>query len=478
MSELLSFILAQEDFRETRLQSLYSDLVSLQTTNSAGYTANTTAWKLVLSKACSKALITSSAGGGSSPDTLILPVTPSLLTSLSIPGFGAPTGLGCVINDGLASGEFIPLKGFLGREESIYYKPWVDPWKVIGWGLRQVGIGGGGAASDKLVGGDVVVVRNVEDVAKQVLRAVSRRSRDIDRVMTLETFEHELGGMLGKEDHKLSERDIKVLVKHLTRDLGEAKVEGKTIKFKTPDSPLTPITKSDITTAQLKHLILTQNLKVDALSSKISKLQNKAKTAAASNNKITALSALRSKKMTEEHLQTATNSLTQLENVLMKIEQAVDNATLIETLEQSSKVLEKLNKETGGVERVETVMDELADQMMETDEISRVVGETGAIKMDEVDDEVQAEFAELMRAEEEKSRKIAGEEREKREAEEAAKLAKMLAELTVADKPPVASEGVDVVERGKGVEAEAIQEVKNMKEEDKKRDGEQEALPA
>ncbi|KAK6499745.1 hypothetical protein TWF481_010101 [Arthrobotrys musiformis] len=426
MSELLSFILAQEDFRKARLPSLYSDFAPLQTVNPDGYTANITAWKSALSKATYAGLIPSSS------DHFVLPVTPLLLPSLTTREYGTPA-LGCVINEGIASEEFIPLKSFLAREGSIYYKPWVDPWKVLSWGLKQAGVGGGGVSA-KLVNGEVVVVKNVEEVSGRVVKVISRGQRDVDRIMTLETLEHEVGRILGGE-MQLSERDMKVLVKYLSRDLGQASVQGKTIKFKPADSPLQPILQSDITTAQLKHLIITQNLKVDALSSKITALQEKAKQAVLAKNKITALSALKSKKMTEEHLQTVTNSLSSLESVLMKIEQAVDNAALIDTLEQGSKVLAGLNKVTGGVERVEKVMDELQEQMDETDEISRIVTEPGTAKLDEIEGDVQEEFEMLLKEEKERETKLEEGRRQDAEAEEA-KLLERLAGLNVADKEP------------------------------------------
>ncbi|KAF3204123.1 hypothetical protein TWF106_001638 [Orbilia oligospora] len=432
MSELLSFILTQEDFRKARLPSLYSDFAPLQTVNPDGYIANITAWKTALSKATYAGLIPSST---SSTDHLILPITSLLLPSLTTREYGTPS-LGCVINEGIASEEFIPLKNFLAREGSIYYKPWVDPWKVLSWGLRQVGVGGG-AVSAKLVNGEVVVVKNVEEVSQKVIKVISRGQRDIDRIMTLETLEHEIKNIIDKKI-QLSEKDMKVLVKHLSRDLGEASVQGKTIKFKPADSALQPISQSDITTAQLKHLIITQNLKVDALSSRITALQTKAKQAVLANNKITALSALKSKKMTEEQLQTVTNSLSSLESVLMKIEQAVDNAALIDTLEQGSKVLAGLNKITGGVERVEKVMDELQEQMDETDEISRIVTEPGTTKLNEIEDDVQEEFEALIKEEKERERKLE-EERKRKIEEEDAKLLERLAGLNVADQIPQAA---------------------------------------
>ncbi|KAJ6259254.1 LOW QUALITY PROTEIN: hypothetical protein Dda_6153 [Drechslerella dactyloides] len=466
----------------SRLPSLYSDFTPLQTVNPDGYTANTAAWKAALAKASYAGLIPLSSSASTSQDRLILSITPALLPALTTREYGTPMGVGCAVNDAVAAGEMMPLKVFLSQEQSIYYKRWVDPWKVISWGLSQIGVGGGsggGAAKAKLANGELVVVKNVEDVSRRVVKALGRSSAEMDRIMTLEMLEHGMGDLLQADGTRLSERDVKVIVKHLTRDLGEARVEGKvpsltetlypsfqkysvlmntTIKFKSPGGALSPISQSDITTAQLKHLIYTQHLKTDALSSKITALNTKARTAAAANNKITALSALKSKKMTEAHLQNILNNLSSLESVLSKIEQASDNVALLETLEQGSKVLAKLNKETGGIERVEKVMDELQERMEETDEVTRIVGEPGSIKMDEVEDDVQEELEKLLQ-----------EEKKLKEEEEAKALADKLNGLTVTDGP--------VAEKGQNVEGQAKREIADLKEADKRRDVE-EPLPA
>lgn len=214
-----------DNFVRARLPSLYSDFTSLQTSNPEGYTANATAWKTALSQAALAGLLPGTSGH---TDRLLLSCTPSLSSHLAIPDFGIPPALGTVVNDGLLHGEFMVLKEFLGREASIFYKPWIDPWKVMSWGLRQVGIGGGGAIGGKMVRGEVVIMKNVEEISKVVIQAKSRQqqARQVDRVLTLDTLEHEVAALLGPE-RGLSERDLKVLVKYITRDLGEATLEGK-----------------------------------------------------------------------------------------------------------------------------------------------------------------------------------------------------------------------------------------------------------
>jgi len=51
----------------------------------------------------------------------------------------------------------------LAQQESIYHKRWVDPWQILSWTMRQVGLSSGSAgASKKLSTERLVVVKNVE----------------------------------------------------------------------------------------------------------------------------------------------------------------------------------------------------------------------------------------------------------------------------------------------------------------------------
>jgi charged multivesicular body protein 7 len=75
----------------------------------------------------------------------------------------------------------------------------------------------------------------------------------------------------------------------------------------------------------------------------------------------------------------------------MKIEQAADQVELVRVMEASSRVLGSQNKEVGGVERVEGVVDRLREEMEKTDEVGQVVGEFGkeGVGEGEVDDELE-----------------------------------------------------------------------------------------
>ena len=65
---------------------------------------------------------------------------------------------------------------------------------------------------------------------------------------------------------------------------------------------------------------------------------------------MSALAALRSKKLNETALAQRTETLSQLEEVYSKVEQAADQVAIVRVMEASAGVLRNLHAEVGGVE--------------------------------------------------------------------------------------------------------------------------------
>jgi hypothetical protein len=60
--------------------------------------------------------------------------------------------------------EMVPLKDFLKSKESIYKTSWLpSPWKVLQWGLRQVGVIGQPQSPEKLSAGSFRCGRDLEE---------------------------------------------------------------------------------------------------------------------------------------------------------------------------------------------------------------------------------------------------------------------------------------------------------------------------
>ena len=172
--------------------------------------------------------------------------------------------------------------------------------------------------------------------------------------------------------------------------------------------------------------------------SQVSKLEQTAREAVSAKRVTAAKSALRSKKLADTKLQQRTATLTQLEDVYAKIEQASDQVELVRVMQASSQTLRNLNRQTGGVEKVQDVREALREDMMDADEIGQALNEVSAGDVDEgeVEDELEAlEKVEREKREEaerkEKEIKEAAEEKEKERKveEEAEQTRKRLAAL-------------------------------------------------
>ena len=106
-------------------------------------------------------------------------------------------------------------------------------------------------------------------------------------------------------------------------------------------------------------------------------------------------------------------------------------------MEASAGVLKGFNKQIGGVERVEDVVENLREEMTKTGEVTQVITEgqmAGQVDEDEIDGELEAMETEQMREVEEREK----ETRRKRQEEEAEQTRRRLAEI---DQPkPVTEE--------------------------------------
>lgn len=130
------------------------------------------------------------------------------------------------------------------------------------------------------------------------------------------------------------------------------------------------------------------------LSTRITTLAARASSSVKTGNRVSALSALRSKKLAEKNLEQRSDTLHKLEEVYTRIEQAVDQVEIVKVMDASAGVLRSLNKTVGGVENVENVIERLQEEMGKVDEVGKVLEEplnAGAVVDEgEIDDELEA----------------------------------------------------------------------------------------
>lgn len=405
--------------------------------NPDGYQANISAWRQALSDLVAKGKISHR---GSSPVHFVLKLDDSLLRSLEHKEFGQPLALGTVVREATAGRDFIPLQDFEKSQQSIYQRSWAGlPWSVMSWTLRQLGVVDPARGDDKLPTGQYVIVKNMEAAAKELGDLMAEKVSRFDRVFSRAQFQKAFSAALVKGQH-LTDSDLDVLLKFLSRDKEVIEYDGKTIRIK-GSGEQSGITKEDAAIASLKELTESLKHQADLLNTRIDELSQTAKDAVTKKNRVAALAALKSKKIAETSLATRYATLNQLEEVSAKLEQAADNVQLVNVMEASSGALASLNAQVGGAERIDAVMDRLREQSSATDEVSAILAESTGEVIDEtaLDDELEAMEAQEREKEEEKTKSKEAEEQKARDEREAAEAQKKLDEL-----PDVPADGEEI----------------------------------
>ncbi|KAL5045488.1 hypothetical protein BDW71DRAFT_78401 [Aspergillus fruticulosus] len=433
MSDLLNYILSQDSFRKNRLPSLYSDFSIQKKINPDGYQVNVAAWEQALTKAAKNGYISShtlsrNSGDGKAQrhraNHLTLHVDEWLLRELESPELGRPVALGAVFEDAVWNRTMVPVRLYKASAASLRKPQWslidttaLSPWNVMTWGLKQIRgvVVGSGFDAPRLQTQELVLVGNLQEAGEKLVKQMLGASPSkTDLVFSKESFMETFGTVLD-EDSELSDTDFDILLLYLSRDKGAIAYDGKTIRFRpTNDSPR-EITEQDTAISSIKSLTATMRRQVQNLEKKIAELNATAKAALSDKNRVSALAALRSKKLAEHNLQQRLNTIAQLEQTQLKIEQATDHVEYVKVMEASTGALRGLNAQLGGLSKVEDVVYELREEMSKVDEIGNIMGEAGPqIDETEIDDELE---------------ELESRDRETKEEQEAEKTRKQLAEL-------------------------------------------------
>jgi len=414
------------------LPALYADFESQRFLNPDGYRANVDAWRQAITRAALEGRL---AAIGSS--ALVVDVSKQLLASLEHRRYGQPLAFDAVLRDSAFDKRLIPLDAFLSGSRSIYQTSQATlPWIIAAWIARTLGFSDswllGHAGTTGTVLGQFVVVDNLAILANRVREDLSGAASQFELTFTRQHFFKMVADMQGSASRPLSGVDVDVLLTFMSRDLGVARYDGKVVKFDpigatatVRDNRANHITEEDATIASLRELIENLRDQTAMITQRIDTLSLSAKAQVARSDTISAKAALRSRKLLQDVLQKQLATLGQLEQVATSIEQASDQAHFVGVLESSSGLLERLNTEVGGVERVEKAMEGLQAHMLDVEAIQETMA--GASPSSEEEDAVAAELEKL--AQEEDSVSQAVENREDTNVADVDELARRLADL-------------------------------------------------
>lgn len=293
------------------------------------------------------------------------------------------------------------------------------------WALQKAGILGASRGEDNLPKGRFAIVENIEAASKALAQKTAATTSRFGRVFTKSQLRADLlSNLVG--DQQFSDTDVEVLLKFLSRDKDLIEYDGNIVRFKGTGEPR-GITEEDSAIASIKELTSSLKHQAGLLDARIDQLGQEAKDAVVRKNRITALAALKSKKLAESSLSRRYATLNQLEEVAAKIEQASDQVQLVRIMESSAGALRNLNAQVGGTDRVDGVMDHLREQMNDTDEVAAILAESVGAPVDE--GEIDDELEELERQETLKREESQRREREKEDEAEAANAQKELDSL-------------------------------------------------
>ncbi|KKA28297.1 hypothetical protein TD95_003013 [Thielaviopsis punctulata] len=398
------------NFRSVRIPALYSDFREQRATAPQSFYEKVDAWKQALCKV---------AWGAPSPqgiesNHLIITINGSLLQRLKTQRFGSPQALGTVIREALASKDMYRLSDFLQSKQSIYsYSLSALPWAALSWAVSQVWPSGNSGSEDRLETGTFVLIPNLNAALQRLSDVTEGLTTDFERIFTKDKFIQQFATEI-IENTRLSYADMEALLVFASRDKGAIAYDGKTVKLLTYSNSRPEITEDDASVASLKSLVEDLQMQTELMHQRVQTLAQQAKEALAKNNRLGALSILKTKKLTETALEARYTTMHQLESVMRKLEQASDNVQLVKNMESAAAVLQGLNEEAGGVDKVDTVVQNLRDHMADVDEIGTVLttanaagvaGAAPAVDEDELDAELTAmEADEKKKAEEQESR--------------------------------------------------------------------------
>jgi len=274
----------------------------------------------------------------------------------------------------------------------------------------------------------------------------------------LETFTHEFASVLS-QNKPLTSADLNILLTYLTRDKHDASMLTSpetgmtTIKLGDPSSKVrpAPVTAHDETIANLRTLSLRLDQQIDTLHESIAALESTAREAISSSppQKTRAMAALRTKKLANTTLERRQASLEQVSGVIFSIDDAATQVEMVKAMEASTGLLEDLNKQVGGVGRVDSIMEGLREQMVGVEDVSKVIGTVGRegaggmVDEEELDEEIEAMLREGKEKEDALKRQAEEENTELLRNQEAEKTAKLL------ESAPSVPEDVKDVDRQK-----------------------------
>ncbi|EGV64699.1 hypothetical protein PSN45_005040 [Yamadazyma tenuis] len=377
----------------SRIGALYKDFKDAKELNPEGFEANLISWLNIFKVALENDVIEAS--------KLAIPhKKPDLSSMLVLPTIGKPLSLDVIIGELTESKSLIPVSLFLAYESNIhnylntttsiftylYPSHWADRVSGIGRSLSNIF----SANSERYVHWPFLV-----EFGKIFMNTINKEVKG--GVYSSKIFDE---GMLIDIIHKnitknFSMLDLQILVKYLSRDTNEcttkmSKEDILVVKF----DDQSPVTDEDISIAKLRFNMSQVAKRMSSIEMKIGEINHKVKEYP--SDKIKNDEAIKTKVMMLlgerrsqiKAFQSCSSAYQHLQEIVLKIDDATSNISLVNALKQSSKALNQLNDQVD-LEEIDLLHVEIGDQIEATDQVTDALV-TVQISDEEIEDEYNA----------------------------------------------------------------------------------------
>lgn len=404
-----SFIKENTYFKRSRLPSLYSDFKHLNQLNPDGYDANLTAWSN---------LFISIYRQGKLPNSILTMSTtnPNLEDFLSIQVYGKPKALGLIIEELVNRKILIRLNEYEMTSNSfdslvnakLSVLDYISPFKWVEWGLASLGLlnnfepydKNGKLKNENYISWDIIIEKcdSIYSTLKQKIDDGNYSSILFDDVTLFDLIKNEI-------EPKLSELDFRVLLTYYSRDHKVIKTKNidnrKYIKlyelqnkigFSFQNKLNEDITEEDIGIIKLKSNIKNLYKRNIILEDKVDhEIPQKIKALIESNknnDKTTRIKNwLLKKRSINKSLEKSIEIHDQLNSILLKINDANINLSIMESLKQSSNILKNLNSKIS-LDEIDEIKLKLDEEIAQVDETNDALESNNNYDEDELNEEL------------------------------------------------------------------------------------------
>lgn len=354
----------------SRIGALYKEFSSYRELNPEGYEANIQSWLKIFQVMLENDHF----------DKLSLPSKLVIMNDLTLNTIGKPLSLNLVIDELVARKGLVPVTVFLHFERA--FNEYLDPSSSLlqylspfQWAKKVNEVASGVLSLFTTDTERYIVWNYLETFSKTVLKEVEKEDDGLysSKLYNFKLFKE----LLNKLSPKITDLDIKILIKHISRDLKKCSVmyteDDIICKFDTNE-----VNDEDIGIAQLKWNIQEITKQLESIQERIETTKTKIKAFPVEklkekSVKTRIMSLLNIKKVQEASYEKISNTHDNLYEILTKMNEATSNVKVFNALKQSSIVLGELNQQID-VDELADIKEEIEDNIQQTNEISEMLG--------------------------------------------------------------------------------------------------------